>query len=395
MIVHPLENAHFQPGAAVYTSFYGLTAKPFSIVSNPDCLYLSPKHRAALTYLEYGLKETAGFILLTGDIGTGKTTLIRFILKQTKQNFETAVIFNTNITSAELLNLILRELGLEAAAGDKVQALEKIYRHLAARYREGRKVLLVIDEAQNLTDEVLEEIRMLSNFQGDERILLQIMLVGQPELKRRLNTPSLSQLKQRIGVHFHLGPLSREETGMYVRFRLEHAGGRPGLFTTRAVAAIFEATGGIPRSINLLCDAALVYGFADELNPIDLPVIERVLADRSVSGGSPEALSVDNPVQPAIAATVPVSGNGRMEKLEAELRELRRDLSDRLALLEKDHTSVGDIIERLERLLADERRKNQEWQDRCSVLEQRISLLRVYNRKMRSRITDSPQANEK
>jgi general secretion pathway protein A len=234
---------------------------------------------------------------------------------------------------------------------------------------------------------------MLSNFQGDERILLQIMLVGQPELKRRLITPGLSQLKQRIGVHFHLGALTREETGMYIRFRLEHAGGGPGLFTTRAVTKIFDATSGIPRAINLLCDAALVYGFADELNPIDLPVLERVLADQDISGGGSLPTALENKAETVLTKKIPVYSNGRLEKLETELMELRADVFQRLLALEKNH-ATSKTIENLDNLLAEERRKSAALQDRCALLEQQISILRAHNRKMRSKIADTIQADE-
>jgi general secretion pathway protein A len=181
---------------------------------------------------------------------------------------------------------------------------------------------------------------------------------------------------------------------MYIRFRLEHAGGRPGLFTSRAVARIFEATGGIPRAINLLCDAALVYGFADELNPIDLPVIEQVLTDQDISGGGPTSFSPGDPAQPAPATGGPVNGNGRLEKLETELRELRKDLSDRLTKLEKNHTAPGEVIDRLEGMLAEERRKNEEWLRRYTQLEKSFAALKIYTLRMRSKVSGSPRQDD-
>ena len=268
----------------MYEEFYGLREKPFQIVPNPNYLYLSEKHEHALTYLEYGIREGEGFILLSGEIGTGKTTLIRYLLNQIEKDIEVAVIFNTNVTSEQLIDLVLREFGIEPSGSDKTKKLDLLYHFLIDQYATGKRVLLIIDEAQNLSKDVLEEVRMLSNLQADEDILLQIMLVGQPELKAKLNMPDLAQLSQRIAVAYHLTALDQQETQAYIHTRLERAGASRDIFSAEALKKIYQATQGVPRNINLLCDTALVYGFAEDAELIDEVIIDQVLADRGEFG---------------------------------------------------------------------------------------------------------------
>ncbi|MBF0258992.1 MAG: AAA family ATPase [Desulfamplus sp.] len=271
----------------MYTKFYGLKAKPFRLVPNPAYIYLSSRHQNALTYLEYGLTENVGFIMLTGDIGMGKTTLVRHILNniEAETDVEVAVIFNTIVFSSDLLKMILGEFEIEYDPDiNKADALELLYKHLIACYSKGKKVLLIIDEAQNLTNEVLEEIRMLSNLQTDDEMLLQIMIVGQPELKEKLRSRTLHQFAQRIAVSYHLAPMDAQDTLNYISHRLKIAGCSADLFSNEAIDMITKASSGIPRVINLLCDACLVYGFADEVNPVSAAIVEQVLADKGGMG---------------------------------------------------------------------------------------------------------------
>ena len=368
----------------MYEKFYGLSEKPFHIVPNPHFLYLSSKHQHALTYLEYGIREGMGFILLTGEIGTGKTTLIRHILNEIEDEMEVAVVFNTNVNANQLLGLILHEFELEADDHDKAKNLDKIHHFLIEKYGKRQRVLVIIDEAQNLAEDVLEEVRMLSNLQADDTFLLQIMLVGQPELKAKLNRPGLAQLTQRIAVNYHLMPLSREETGIYIGTRLEKVGGAPDLFSEEAIDVIYRVSNGTPRSINLLCDSALVYGFADEIRPINKEVIEQVLADKGDMAG----VDTDRPQQPAVAelshdAGTLASYQQRLESLEGVVGELRQQMQWQLEAFEKSSQGFKDeLVEQLVAHLEQERKKNERLllefgraKERIKSLEERNALL--------------------
>lgn len=296
----------------MYERYFGFTEKPFQVAPNPKYLYLSSKHHNALTHLEYGISEGDGFILLTGDIGTGKTLLIKKLLSGIAANLEVAVIFSTNLDAENLINLVLNEFGVTGRFQSKAFALDALYQFLIAKFNENKRVILIIDEAQNMPVEALEEIRMMSNVQSDTHSLIQIVLVGQPELKKILAAPALAALTQRIAWHYHLGPLNRAETTEYVTFRLKVAGRKSELFAVDALDLIYQASGGIPRTINILCESLLVYGFADEVSLIEGPLVEKVLMDR----GTITTLSSPPIEKPSFAPTVTERQvNGVMERI--------------------------------------------------------------------------------
>lgn len=365
----------------MYESFYGFREKPFQIAPNPEFLYKSPKHEAALAYLEYGVTENVGFILLTGEIGSGKTTLVQYILSRLGPDTEAVVVFQTNVTAEEMLGLILEEFDIPKSTGDKASKLSALNQCLIDRYARRKRVVLVIDEAQNLSADVLEEVRMISNIQADGQPLLQIMLVGQPELVSKLSSPSLRQFTQRIAASYHLTGLNREETRAYISHRLLKAGGEPGLFTEAAVGRIFELSGGIPRSINLLCQAALVYGFAADARVISQDIIRAIEAD-NVGIALPAAVT---PAPPAPATPAPfVDGDGalgkRLGELESQVRDLQRVMDDTLKRLEHYRCKAEEEpLLRLQALLGEERKRNDELLKRCLKLDMENRYLRTHH----------------
>ena len=330
------------------------------MVPNPKYLYFSPKHENALTYLEYGIREGAGFILLTGEIGTGKTTLIRHILNQVEAEIEFAVIFNTNVTGEQLIDLVLREFEIEPVANDKTKNIDMLFHYLIERYAQKTRVLLIIDEAQNLQDEVLEEVRMLSNLQSDENLLLQVMLVGQPELKKKLKRPSLSQLTQRIAVNYHLVSLTRKETGEYISARQKIAGGATDIFTVAAKRKIYSFTHGVPRSINLLCDTALVYGFAGDVKTIDDAIVDQVIKDKGdlgITDAEAEPGNVEMKEHESVADES--FSNNRLLTLESNVQQLKIQVAWQIEELEKRAEKFkDDLIHQLRGQVDQERQKN-------------------------------------
>jgi general secretion pathway protein A len=361
----------------MYTQFYGLKEKPFNIVSDPSFLYMSPKHRMALTYLEYGLLDGIGFILLTGEIGTGKTTLIKKLLNKIRTKMEVAVVFNTNVSADALLELILEEfeLKLPSPGRGKGGTLDVLNQFLIDKHALGQRVLLIVDEAQNLSQEALEEIRMLSNLQTDKASLVQILLVGQPGLRLRLQDPSLAQLSQRIAVSYHLRALDPQETAGYIRHRLKTAGREnTELFSPEAVEMIFEYSGGIPRTINILCDAGLVYGFADELASIEKTVIENVVRDREEAGmmASGPAGGDDQPRGAGQGADTALAG--RIESLEQQVHHLHAMLDHQMRTLENRAESYKDmLVEKLEAMLVQERQRADRLMIQNNLLKNRLS----------------------
>src|ERR1041385_3389114 len=263
-----------------YLNFYGLKEAPFTISPNPRFLYLSAKHREALNHLLYGIRERKGFVQLTGEVGAGKTTLCRAILEELEGKFATALILNPVMSAEELVKAIAVEYGLPCNGLDRLDTLAVINQFLLQQVERGKDTVLIIDEAQDLTDELLEQVRLLSNLETDNRKLLQIVLLGQPELRERLNNPRLRQLRQRITVRYHLPPLSRFEVNQYIQHRLEVAGakGAP-YFTQPALWRVYRYSQGIPRLLNAICDKALLAGFVSQREKIDFQMVGRAVRE--------------------------------------------------------------------------------------------------------------------
>src|SRR5208283_1359598 len=249
----------------MYRDHFGLADTPFSIAPDPRYLYMSEFHREALAHLLYGIDSDGGFVLLTGEVGAGKTTVCRCLLEQLPDTVDAALILNPKLDSQELLATLCDELGIsypEDATGIK-RFVDMINAHLLDSYAKGRKTILIIDEAQNLSSDVLEQIRLLTNVETNERKLLQIIMLGQPELREKLEQPELKQLAQRITARYHLGPLSRNDIPAYIARRLRVAGTQSTLFSASAIKALYGFSGGIPRLINIVCDRALLGAFAE------------------------------------------------------------------------------------------------------------------------------------
>ncbi len=268
----------------MYESFYGLSGKPFSLLPDADFLFLSKRHRRAINLLEYGIVTQAGFMVITGDVGAGKTTVIRRYLKSAGSDVTVGVITNASASLGRLLNWVAMAFELKTTGQDEVSLYTSFVDFLLAQYARGKRTVLIIDEAQNLKADMLEELRMLSNVNNEKDQLLQMVLVGQPELLDMLKRPDLRQFVQRISVHCHLEPLSAAETAAYIRHRLGVVGGSPELFDDTACAAVFYFTSGVPRLINLLCDQAMVYAFSEDQPHISFETIAEVAADRDRAG---------------------------------------------------------------------------------------------------------------
>ena len=311
----------------MYKEFYGLRANPFNVNPDPRYLFLTRHTEEALACLTYGIQSRKGFVLLTGEVGTGKTTLINKLLEWLRlQQVATAFIFNSRLNVPQFLDYMMADFGIPCDSRAKSQILLRLYNWLLDRYRAGETAVLIIDEAQNLSDEVLEEIRMLTNLETFTEKLLQIVLVGQPELENKLKQPQLRQLRQRLTLRAKTHPLTLEETRAYVQQRLRIAGSNGQLiFEPETVVSVHRYSAGIPRVINLLCEHCLVSGFVDQLKIIGPAVVDGVARDFDLG---------DNTTSGVMTVPARPPGTDKFDLVEA-LRSLAT-LADRLRQEEKD-----------------------------------------------------------
>jgi general secretion pathway protein A len=269
----------FGHNAPMYRAFFNLTDAPFNITPNPRYLLMTQHHREAYNALIYGIQQRKGFIQLTGEVGSGKTTLCRAVLDYLGKSVDTALILNPSLTETQLLRAILHDFGIEAKGRDRLAYIEKLNEFLLQRTSEGMNVALLIDEAQNLSPQVMEQVRLLSNLETDSHKLIQIVLAGQPELDQRLSSPELRQLRQRITVRYHLPALTESEVSAYIFHRLKTAGAKESgvQFADKAIDAIFKYSRGIPRMINAVCDSALMAAYVANTRIVDLPCVRRAI----------------------------------------------------------------------------------------------------------------------
>lgn len=312
----------------MYKEFFGLRANPFNVNPDPRYLFLTRHTEEALACLTYGIQSRKGFVLLTGEVGTGKTTLINKLMEWLRlQQVATAFVFNSRLDVPQFLDYMMTDFGIPCETESKSQILQRLYNWLLDRYRAGETATLIVDEAQNLSDEVLEEIRMLTNLETFTEKLLQIVLVGQPELEVKLKQPQLRQLRQRLTLRAKTHPLSIEETRAYVQQRLRIAGATgPAIFEPEAINAIHRDSRGIPRVINLICEHCLVSAFVDQKKTVSVDIVDQVARDFDLRD---EAASVETAASPAVAG-----GTEKFDVAEA-LRSLAT-IAERLIESERD-----------------------------------------------------------
>lgn len=322
--------------------------------------------------------------MVTGEIGTGKTTLTKYFLNKLDDTTRVAYIFNTNITAEQFLKSVTQELEIPSSDGDKTQVLDTLNQFLIEEYASRHKVVLIVDEAQNLSLQTLEEIRMLSNLQTDKDHLLQIVLIGQPSLRDKLRHPQLKQFSQRVTVNYHLVPLNLEETMSYIRHRLDVSQAEDtSLFTENAINAIYQCSKGIPRLINILCDASLVYGFAEELKRIDEKIVEQVIADKRQGG----IFDVEDDSKTVEFSDLGPNGSDgleyRISTLEQSLSELQQtvlstihNFSQFMANNTSSQTNNGFTADALTKMLMDERKTNKQLTHECNNFKRELEDLK-------------------
>lgn len=321
----------------MYESFYNLQGRPFQLTPDPRFYFSSRTHKKAMAYLTYGLNQGEGFIIVTGDIGTGKTTLVRNLFETLDRNeFIAAMIVSTQLSAEDLLRSVVAAFGLDAQAEDKGQLLARLEKYLREQFRMGRRALLVVDEAQNLSNAALEEMRMLSNFQEGDKALLQSFLVGQPEFRDRIfSAPELEQLRQRVIATHHLEPMEEEELAGYIEHRLRLVGwDNDPCFTADAVEAVYNHCAGVPRRLNTLCSRILLYGALEEVHTIDGDTVNAVISDMASDTRqvTPTSSAMPRPASRAVNRqndpSIPLensskSGDGKeKEEMENRLNQL-------------------------------------------------------------------------
>lgn len=293
----------------MYEKYYRLLGNPFALTPDPAYFFLGRQHQRALTLLEYALHQGTCFALISGEIGSGKTTVLNYLLRRTQRGVRVGLMTNTHPGIGSLLPWVMQSLSVPTPRGST--GASDLYaafaQHLERERRARRRSVLIIDEAQNLTADALEELRVLSNLNAGEGLVLQTVLVGQPEIRETLRGARMRQFAQRIAVDCHIAPLTRDETRQYIAHRLSIAGGSPSIISPEACELVHASTGGVPRLINQVCDTALVYGFAEQRFPVDCEIIELVLHDRGEGGllplvESPQPGAVGLGASPAAAA---------------------------------------------------------------------------------------------
>jgi putative secretion ATPase (PEP-CTERM system associated) len=316
----------------MYQSFYKLTGKPFQLNPDPSFYFASRGHKRAMSYLEYGLHQGEGFIVITGEVGAGKTTLVKNLFRRVDPNsFVAAQLVSTQLDADDTLRLIAAAFGLKHEDQSKAILLKRLEEHLLGVHRQGRRALLVVDEAQNLTPRAVEELRMLSNFQAGEKSLLQSFLLGQPEFRYTLQGEGMQQLRQRIIASYHLGPMDEAETRAYIEHRMKTVGwsGDPA-FTEDCFPPVFAYTGGIPRRINTLCDRVLLFGYLEDKHLIDAQIVAAVIGDLN---GEMPTLAANEGAAPRGAVRRPAAVDERvLEQLDRRVSKMERSIVNILKL---------------------------------------------------------------
>ena len=347
----------------MYESFYGLKEKPFNILPDPDYLYMSKGHENAFTHLEYAIMENKGFVVITGEIGSGKTTLINFLISKIQQEVQIGLINQTYVTPTQFIKMVCQDFELQVDGLDKAEMVDHLHEFLLTQFSNKERVILIVDEAQNLTPKTMEELRMLSNLEAEKHHLIQMILVGQPELKNKIQRKDLVQFAQRVTVTCHLNGLSQNEVKDYIVYRLKVSGATNiDIFNKESYRTIYEYSKGIPRLINVICDAALVYGYADGKKNITQSIIDSVINERNEGGLFTANLQPDkkDSITPLAEANGTVILPNHFQDIERRIHliENRLDsLDQRLTINSKQREDRDEIVIELFKMLKESMEK--------------------------------------